>query len=296
MAFSTTAIDINRGTSGVVLPVDLADEVWAKAQEESAVMRMVPRIELPGNGLAVPMITGDATAAWVAESTEKNVSNATLDNKYMTAHKLAVIELFSMEFRRDMERGYDELARRLPAAISKKFDETVFGATAPGSNFDVLGSSTAVSLTPTAPATVYDQLVTAYSALATAGYEPSGWVLSPQAIAQLLMAVDNTGRPLLINSVADDRAIGRILGAEVVKSSHAYAAGTPNQVGYVADWSQMRWGMVNPGITVSISEEATVNDGTSQVNLWQRNMFALKVECELGFGLKDAAAAVKLTD
>ena len=295
MALSTTPIDINRNTSGVVLPPELSQDVWSKAQEESVIMRMVPRIELPGAGQAIPLITGDATAAWTVESTEKAVSDATLDNKYMMGYKLAVIELFSMEFRRDMERVYDELARRLPNAIAKKFDQTVFSATAPGSNFDVLGSSTAVTLTPTAPATVYDQLVTAYSALATAGHEPSGWILSPQAIAMLLAATDSTGRPLLINSPMEG-SIGYLLGAEAATSGHVYAAGTPNQVGFVGDWSQARWGMVNPGITVSISEEATINDGTNQVNLWQRNMFALRVECELGFAVRDANAFIKLTD
>lgn len=295
MALSTTPIDINRGTSGIVLPKELSDEVWASAQEESVIMRLVPRMELPGAGQTIPVITGDAAASWTAESTEKAVSEATFGDKQMAGYKLAVIELFSMEFRRDMPRVYDELARRLPNAIAKKFDQTVFSAAAPGSNFDVLGSSTAVSLTPTSPATVYDQLVAAYSALATASHEPTGWVLSPQAIAQLLGATDTTGRPMLINSPMEG-SIGYLLGAEAHKSGHVYAAGTPNQVGFVGDWSQARWGMVNPGITVSISEEATVNDGTNQVNLWQRNLFALRVECELGFVVRDANAFIKLTD
>ena len=295
MAYSTTPIDINRGTSGITLPPELSQEVWAAAVEESAIMQMVPRIELPGPGLAIPVITGDAEADWIAESTEKHVSVATFDTAMMQPYKLSLIEPFSMEFRRDMGRVYDELARRLPAAIGRKFDKTIFDATAPGSNFDVLGNSTAVSITPTPPATVYDQLVTAYAALATAGVEPNGWVLSPQAIAYLLSAVDGDGRPMFINSAAEG-TIRSLLGAPVIKSSHTYIAGTPNIVGYVADWSKARWGMVNPGITISISEEATINDGTNQINLWQRNMFALRVECELGFCLADANAFVQLTD
>ena len=90
--------------------------------------------------------------------------------------------------------------------------------------------------------------------------------------------------------------IGYLLGAEARKSGHVYAAGSPNQLGFVGDWSQARWGMVNPGITISISEEATINDGTNQINLWQRNMFALRVECELGFAVRDANAFIRLTD
>lgn len=296
MAYNTTPIDINRGTSGVVLPPKLADEVWSNMAEQSVIMSMVPRMELPGAGLAIPLVTADAPAAWVGEATEKNVGNATFDNAYMQGYKLAVIELFSMEFRRDLDHVYDELVERLPYSIGKKFDETVFSATAPGTHFAVLGGSTAVSLTPTPPATVYDQLVTAYTTLAAANHDVTGWILSPAGIGQLLAATDSIGRPLLLDSPANDKGLGMILGAPVYKSSHAYATGTPNQVGYVGDWDAARWGMVNPGIKVSISEEATINDGTQQINLWQSNMFAVRVECEIGFQVKDSAAFVKLTD
>lgn len=295
MALATNPIDINRGTTGVVLPVELSDEIWAGTLEESVIMRAVPRMDLPGNGLAVPMITGEAAAAWVGESAEKAVSHATLGNKYISAYKVAVIELFSMEFRRDMPRVYAELARRLPMSIAKKFDETVFGSTAPGTNFDVLGSSTAVSLTPASGDTVYTQLVTALSTVGAAGHELTRWIFAPQAMGTLLGAVDSNNRPLFVDVASGEGAIGRILGAEVEKSRHAFASGSPNILGFAGDWSQARWGMVNPGITVSISDQATINDGTNQINLWQRNMFAVRVECELGFAVKDASAFVKIT-
>ena len=295
MALATNAIDINRNTTGVVLPKELSDEIWANAIEDSVIMRVAPRIDLPGNGVVVPLITGDATAEWVGETNEKAVSHATLSSKSIQAHKIAVIELFSMEFRRDLERVYEELVRRLPMSIGKKFDETVFGTVAPGSNFDTLGNSTAVSLTPGSGDTVYTQLVTAYSTVGTAGYELTRWVMAPQAMGTLLGAVDGNKRPLLIDSANTDGAVGSILGAAVEKSRHAYKAGTPATLGFAGDWSQARWGMVNPGITVSISDQATINDGTNQINLWQRNMFAVRVEAELGFVVKDAAAFVKIT-
>ena len=66
-------------------------------------------------------------------------------------------------------------------------------------------------------------------------------------------------------------------------------------VGFAGDWSQARYGIVD-GINLAISDQATINTGTEQVNLWQRNMFAVRVEAEVGFVVKDAAAFVKLTD
>lgn len=292
MALATNSIDINRGTTGLVLPSQLSTEIWAGAQEESAVMRLAQPIALPGSGITVPVITGDAAADWVAETAEKPVSESTFTTKQMTPYKLAVIELFSNEFRRDYDALYAELARRLPASIGKKFDETVFGGTAPGTNFDVLTNATAVAIGGTG---TYGKLVTALETIATTDAELTGWAISPQGEALLLQAVDGNDRPLFIPNANDDRAIANLLGAPVVRSRRVYKAGTPNVIGFAGDWSQARYGIVD-GINVAISEEATINTGTEQVNLWQRNMFALRVECEIGFVVRNAAAFVRLTD
>ena len=296
MALSTTPVDINRGTSGVVLPLQLSQEVWAKALEESAIMRLANRIELPGSGITVPVITGDAAADWVAETAEKPVSEATLGDKKMTPYKLAVIELFSNEFRRDMSRVYTELARRLPNSIGKKFDETVFAGVAPGSNFDVLTNSTAVNIQDTTGGkTVYDNLVTVLSTIAATDAELTGWAISPKADAVLLGETDTTGRPIFIANPTDSRYIGSLLGSPITRTRRAYKQGVANDVlGFAGDWTKTHWGMVSD-ITIKISDQATVNDGTKQVNLWQRNMFAILVEAELGFVVEDSSAFVKLT-
>ncbi len=49
-------------------------------------------------------------------------------------------------------------------------------------------------------------------------------------------------------------------------------------------------------ITVDFSDQATINDGNKQVNLWQRNMFALRCEMEVGFIIEGAKYFQKFTD
>lgn len=299
MALVTTPHDIYRGTSGITLPKELSNEIWANAVQESAIMRLAQRIDLPGSGITIPVITADPSADWVAESAEKPVSNSTFSSKNMTPYKLAVIETFSMEFRRDLPALYRELVRRLPAAIGKKFDATVFNGTAPGTGFDVLTSVTAQNIAATSsPATtVYGNLVSALTTLGAAGYELNGWALAVQGEAVLLNAVDGNGYPIF-NTVRD-ADVPTILGAREVRAQAAYKAGasgspsTPNTVGFAGDWSKARYGIVD-GINIRISDQATVNDGTAQVNLWQRNMFAVMVEAELGF-VADTSAFLKLT-
>ena len=291
MALATNPIDTNRGTTGLQLTPQQSNEIWAAAVGQSAVMQLAQRVSLPGSGISIPIITGDPTADFVAETAEKPVSQPSFGTKTMTPYKIAVIELFSNEFRRDFAARYRELVRRLPAAIGKKFDSTVFGGTAPGTGFDVLTAATAVGIGGTG---TYAKLVNAFTTVGAAG-KLNGWAMSPQGEGILMLATDGSGYPLLMNSINNDSSIGRLLGARVVESDRVYKAGTPNVVGYAGDWTQARYGIVD-GINVAMSEEATINDGTNQINLWQRNMFAIRAEAEVGFIVKDASAFVKLTD
>lgn len=290
-------IDINRTTSGVSLPPEVSGEIWSNAIEESAVMRLARQITLPGSGVSIPIVTGDAEADWVAETDEKPVSRATLGNKTITPYKLAVIEPFSNEFRRDLPGLYAELARRLPSALARKFDATVFNGAAPGSNFDVLTGVASVGIT----GKTYAGLVAADQAVATGGGMLNGWALSPQARGLLLGAEDGQGRPLFINNIQTDGAVPALLGAPVYSTKAVYAAdadgagaGADSQLGFAGDWTSAMFGTVE-GVQVSVSDQATINDGGTQLNLWQRNMFAIRAEIEIGFRVRDAAHFVKLT-
>ena len=48
-------------------------------------------------------------------------------------------------------------------------------------------------------------------------------------------------------------------------------------------------------ISVSISTEATIQKGATAVNLFQRDMFAVKVTAHLGFAVRDLSKFVKIT-
>src|SRR5690606_32245545 len=159
-------VDINRGTSGISLPKEVSAEILTTMQEQSAVQQLARRINLPGRGVTIPVITGDPTADWVAETDEKPVSRGTFSSKDITPYTLAVIVPFSNQFRRDVAALYAECVSRLPGALAKKFDATVFAsAGAPGGNFAQLGSATAVALSPGSGVTknTYSGLVKAYT-------------------------------------------------------------------------------------------------------------------------------------
>ena len=253
-------------------------------------MTLARQITLPGLGVTIPVITGDPEAAWVGETDKKPVKRGTLATKQMTPYTLAVIVPFSNQFRRDIPALYDAMVQRLPLALAKKFDETVFGGvTVPGSNFDTLKSCTAQEIGTDA----YSGLVAADASIAENNGILNGFVMSPKAKAILLNTVDNTNRPLFINSVAEG-AVPMILGAKVTYSKGAYASGTPEVVGFAGDWTQAVYGTVE-GVQIAISDQATVTDGSTEINLFQQNMFAVRAEIEVGFRC-DTSVFNKLTN
>lgn len=292
--------NITRGS--ITLPAEVSSEIIQKTQEQSAVMQLARQIQLPGRGVTIPVVTGDPEAAWVTEGGRKPVSNGTLDTKMMSAYKLAVIEVFSMEFTRDASSLYQTLIGRLPLALAQKFDATVFGNVAkPGDNFDNFAEVTAQSILKSANADAYDGLVAADTDIAVHGGILNGYVIAPQGKGLLLGAKDTTGRPLFINSVAEG-AIPMILGAKTLQSKGAYKAAVsspaaPAVVGFAGDWTQAVYGTV-AGVDVTVSDQATIVSGSGEsaetINLWQDNMVAVRAEIELGFRA-DTSVFNKLT-
>ncbi|SFK31627.1 phage major capsid protein [Cellulomonas sp. KH9] len=291
-------IDVNRTTTGVRLDPVVSAEIWSAAEYSSAAMQLAQQIPLPGPGVTVDIITGEPEAQWVAETDNKPVSRPTLGSKLMTPYTLAVIVPFSNQFRRDKARLYQELVRKLPQALGKKFDQTVFGnVAAPGSNFDKLSGAASVGIA----GNTYKGLVAADQAVATGGGTLNGWAMAPQGRGLLLGAVDGFGRPLFTQGPNEGGSVTQLLGQPVYVSPGVYladadgaGAGTAAQLGFAGDWSSASWGSVE-GVSISIADQATLTDGSTQINLWQRNMFAVRAEIEIGFRVRDIAHFVKLT-
>lgn len=274
MAFSTTPVDINRGTSGLSLPKEVSDVVIQGAIAESAIMKLANRVYLPGRGLAIPVITGDPTVSIVNEACEKPVSNSTFSTKNMVPKKFAVIEVFSNELRRDMPALYDALIGRLPGAIAKAFDYQALTQSAL-TGFDSLANAQTIS----SGSTFAENLQDGIKAIAADGYRMTGIASGALAEAEIMTAVNGLGMPLFIENIADGR-IGRIYGADVVPCAAIDGC-------MAGDWGKAYFGIVD-GINIDFSDAATLNDGNSGlIHLWQRNCFAVRAEIEASFVVAD---------
>lgn len=293
------AVDLYRGSSNVsnLLPADVSAEIFGKMNEASIIQRLGRQVSVPGPGLTLPVITGEPTAAWTAETVAKSVSTHTLSYKTLTPKTLAVIEPFSNQFKRDLPGLYAELVRRLPASLAKKFDtDAMFGdRSIIGSLYDEgEDASTNANSEEFVLATAYADLLAAFGQVADAGYDADGVAVSPTGENVLMGAVSTTGQPIFMPNAMGSAGIGNVFGRPTFRSRHislgtgldvnGSASGTTSftALGIVGQWDQAVWGTVE-GIKIAISDQATLGTGSTAVNLWQQNMFAVRAEIEIGF-------------
>lgn len=271
----SSGVPTNR--TNIDLPASVSNVILSKVQESSKIMRLARQMPLPGQGAAVNVLLSDPEAAWVGETAAKPVSNPSVATKILRGYTLAVIVPFSNQFRRDASALYNAIVEKLPDALGRKFDNTVFFGSAPGSDFDTLANVTAQSLA----SDVYQGLVAADTDIALHGGVSNGYILSAQGKGILLGAVDDVKRPLFNNVTEGDVPI--VLGQRTHITKAAFKSGSPAKIGFVGDWTQAVWGMVD-GVKVSFSEDATLDLGDGNtINLFQQNMFAVRAEIEVGF-------------
>lgn len=288
-------VDISRNTSGLIeLPKEISTEIWTKTSEASVVQTLARRIEMPAAGLQIPIITGDPEAGWVGETEEKPVSSSTFGSKTLRPYKMAVIELFSEEFARDMGAVYSALVERLPQALSRKFDKAALGFEAsPGTGFDTLAGAPAVSLDGTTP----DGYFNALQSVTAAEGDITAWALSPAAEIDAMRVVDGNGNPMLVPNYATTGQIGTILARPTYGFRSVASAATEEDsavVGFAGEWNSAMWGFVE-GIRFDIQRNVTVRKDNVDYHLWQRNMFAIRAEVEVGFAVRDVNRFVRLT-
>ena len=166
---------------------------------------------------------------------------------------------------------------------------------APGSDFDTLKAAKKISLGED----VWKNLNAADDSVSAADGTLDGWAMSTQGRSLLRQATDNNGRPLFLDGTGSSD-VSTILGnpVQISKGVHvpAVTEGTAAKeiIGVGGEFASAAWGSVE-GLQTSISDQATVTIDGKQINLWEHNMFAVRIEIEVGFRIRDINRFVLLT-
>lgn len=295
--------DTNRTTPGVaeLLPAEVSSEIIQKVEAASVVMGLARRVDLPGAGVVIPEILTDSVPQFVGETQRKPVSNPTVGKKTLKGHKIAVVQTYSDEFKRDLPGLYNALLQRLPGTLARTFDlAALHGVGAPASDFDTLENAAQVSILNTSPGSVdaYQGFLNALASVDAGGGDLSAWALSTGAEIVALSNRDTNGSPIIAQSPSNDGSVGQMLARPVFRSSNAFQAGvagtTPATLGVAGDWSFARYGVVE-SVSIDISDNPVFDQAGELITAgWQDNMIGVRAEVHVGF-LADDSKFVRLT-
>jgi len=295
--------------SGFLTP-EMAEPIFEQAARLSAVQQLARRIPMGPTGRAIPVVTGKATANWVAEGGQKPASNSSMELKTMVGHKLAAISVVSAEvIRVNPGQFVEQTQNHLAESFALAFDRAALygldmnGSTGPFATY--LGqTSYSVTLGTATQQSggVWADLNEALRTLVNSGSRLTGWLLDARIEPELNAAVDTTGRPIFVLPPHVDTAapvrqatlMGRpAMIADTVGEEIPTTPATPYGLGFAGDWSQVVWGVVG-GITYDVSTEATVTINGQLVSLWEHNLVAIRAEAEYGFLVNDPDAFVQI--
>lgn len=247
---------------------------------------------------------GTPTASVVGEGARKPVTGGELSQTVLNVKKFASIVLFTDEMREDVRNGdlnvlVDSGVRK---AIADLIDANIIGT---DSGTDITGTFDSMlrSTTNTVEiATGADRLRIAVSA-AMGKLEANGY--ADRSNMALLLAPDiaqfiRDARAAVETTTAIYNDIDPLYGVQREFSTNLKAFSTTAAAGVVKGYLVYKPNLhvrIRKDVTVSVSTEATVNDGAADRFLFQEDLSAVRYETRLGFMVHDInRAVVALTD
>lgn len=239
---------------------------------------------------------GRPTVATVAEAGPKPATGAEYAQITLDIVKAAAIVMYTEELIEDAVEDPTVLINNdVRAAFSDYIDSNALGRNAAGTIVGAFNSELSETTSTIELGTGGDALPVAISAaMATIegnGYTPTGAILAHDGKAHLRNArmTVETATPLF-QPFGSSSAPGDIYGLPLRYTTNlqtfAGTAGAGRVVGVVGDFSQAMLAIRND-ITVSFSDQATIDVGGTLHNMWQQNKIGARWEWRGGFVAHD---------
>jgi HK97 family phage major capsid protein len=298
------AIPLLAGTdaSGGFLVEDAWGPVLSTAiNNEAAVMSLADITRIATNRERFPVFLGEPDVTFVAEGAEKPATGAEFTELAVDVKKLAATLIYSDELLEDARIDPTVLVNaRLGTAFAKKIDQHALGRSAAGPVTSQFNSTLAATSQTVELGTTGDALAVAVSSAMSMvegnGYQSDGIVLATDARGHLRAARgagDNATSPVYTDGYSrePDGLYGLPIRYTVNLQSFGAAAAAGRVVGIVGAFGSNAKAVVRGDLSMSASNQATVNVGGTLHHLWQQNKTAVRFETRLGFVAFDLSRA-----
>lgn len=283
--FTPENVTMNALMQGTV-PAERGQEIIQDIMSQSLIMQLAKYEEMTSDKKTIDVFLGGMNAYWVGEGQRIQTTKPTWAQATLQAHKVATIIPVTREHLHYTNKRFFELYRPAMAeALYKKIDAaTIMNLDNPFA-WSAMGSATTAEniVGDTLDVATYDALV---SALNDNGYEPNALV-SKTANKSIL-------RGLIRNQDGLNERVydGTALDGTPVFDLHRDIE-APKGTLVAGDFNQAFYG-IPYGIEYKISEDATlttiVGDDGQPVNLFERDMVAMRVIMDIAFMIIDDKA------
>ena len=304
MALGENAVTFDQFKKDGILPPPMANTIMREAYGASVVGQLAGSIPMPITGTAMAFRTGDPVAGVVGEGELKPVMKVGVGTKTATPIKVATVAYWSKEARMSNPLAYlDMVEQEARDAIAKAIDlavlhgiDGVTGNKIEGKEY-VTKSKNVIELgTSNAQAGgLSEDILTGYEAVLNSGGSFTGFAADQRLSTKLLRARDVQGNPIYgtdTQGLTDlSKPIGRLHGLPLT-----FGRGVSGKVGTRKDTGirliggafkdNLKFGYVE-NITYRYTDQGVVNDGATQINLFQQNMEAIILEAMFGWIIRD---------
>jgi len=293
--------------AGFIKP-EMAEQYFQEVRKRSVVQQTSRQVPLGYAGAEVPVVTTKPTAAWVSEAGQKPASKGSMVLKTISPKKIAAIAIVSSEVVRANPGNYVNIFREdIAEAFAMAFDSAALhGVATPFGAGNYIGATTkevGIGTASQANGGIFADVNAGLALLVNDGRRLNGFVLDATLEPDFNSSVDNTGRPLFVDSPLIETAgpirAGRLLGrnaffGEDVSAAVPATTSTEYHVGFGGNFLKSVWGVVG-GISYDISTQASVTINGSLVSLFENNLVAIRAEAEYGWLCNDPEEYVAFT-
>lgn len=301
MAFNPNNVLLQDAVTGQI-PQEQATLVLKEFMQQAAITKLAKYEPMTKPEKKFTYLASGPGAYWVGEGEKIQTSKATWLQATMKTKKLGVIIPVSKEFLSyTVSDFFAQIRPAIAEAFAIKFDQAaLFGINSPfGTGVSVFEKANAAGnkVELNSIGNLYDELNAVMALLEDADKDANGFTTTRRFRQKLRGAKDQNGLPIFNDAKAGatSEALGLPIGYVDSKSWDYTKAEL-----LAADWNYTRYSVLQ-GIEYKISEEATLttveDENGDPINLFERDMFALRATMQVGFlTLSDDAFAALTPD
>lgn len=289
-------------TSDFVLPTEVADGIWKKAQTESTIARLCGAEPQKFGQTNVMVLTAPPKAELVGESVEKSPTPTTYGNKVVNPLKLQVTMRVSNEVMwadEDYQLGIlNDMIGNGGIALGRALDLVGYHKINPltgAVSAAVTEGVTDTQNSATVASGVYDAAVEAAAGTIIAdGYTPTGIAMDP--VLSFGLGTQRVDGVKLYPEIGFGTDVSSFLGlsaavSDTVSGKQEIPVGSAtNIIGIIGQYNAIRWG-VQRDIRAHLIE---YGDPDGLGDLQRLNQVAIRAEIVYGIGIMDLNAFAKI--